>query len=540
VKLSTYLGQLPASRELALALKLLAWCVLAWILYRTLDLVLLSWDFTTDDAYITLRYARHLAEGHGIVWNPGEPPVEGYSNFLFVVLGAVADAAGLEALTTLKVISVASLCGTCLLLYRLARTWCGPLLATAPAFLLSGYLGTIYWAVSGLETTVYQLFLVASVTLVVSGLGHRPVPVQATREAPPRGPYRGRAMVLASLSAVLAALTRPEGPVVFLCIALGLAGHVALIWRRVPSRDELRPAVRAAALFVAPFVVLFGLYFAWRLATFGRLFPNSVYCKLGWENNPTSLIDGFWAVAAPALLLTLVYPLRRLDLRHWLIWSLTVAYCLIHYDVDPIIGSHIRHFLGVYALLLVGAAVGLAGVLGVIFPRAGRHRELAALLVLLLFYLPEARLEETVREPLRKNLAYYAPRQGARARVADWLNHHLRRDEWFVVGDCGLIPYRARSKVIDAYCLNSREMTSPPISGSTERYVAWIYRKRPQVLVVHSYEPHELWPRGEYDLYPQLVEHPDFRRRYRYLTTIGAPEDGFHYWIYGRKDRFRR
>jgi hypothetical protein len=46
--------------------------------------------FITDDAFISLRYSRHLAEGHGIAWNVGEAPVEGYSNFLHIVLGAIA------------------------------------------------------------------------------------------------------------------------------------------------------------------------------------------------------------------------------------------------------------------------------------------------------------------------------------------------------------------------------------------------------------------------------------------------------------------
>ena len=39
------------------------------------------WPFTIDDMYISLRYANHWAEGYGLVWNIGEPPVEGYSNF---------------------------------------------------------------------------------------------------------------------------------------------------------------------------------------------------------------------------------------------------------------------------------------------------------------------------------------------------------------------------------------------------------------------------------------------------------------------------
>jgi arabinofuranosyltransferase len=33
-----------------------------------------------DDAMISMRYARNLAAGHGLVWNPGAEPVEGYTN----------------------------------------------------------------------------------------------------------------------------------------------------------------------------------------------------------------------------------------------------------------------------------------------------------------------------------------------------------------------------------------------------------------------------------------------------------------------------
>lgn len=39
-----------------------------------------------DDAYIFLRYARNITQGYGIVWNPGEAPVEGYTSFLYLML----------------------------------------------------------------------------------------------------------------------------------------------------------------------------------------------------------------------------------------------------------------------------------------------------------------------------------------------------------------------------------------------------------------------------------------------------------------------
>ena len=52
--------------------------------------------FLTDDAFISFRYARNLATGHGLVFNPGHEPVEGYSNFLWVLILAGARFVGLS------------------------------------------------------------------------------------------------------------------------------------------------------------------------------------------------------------------------------------------------------------------------------------------------------------------------------------------------------------------------------------------------------------------------------------------------------------
>lgn len=53
-------------------------------------LMLLAWAnrFVQDDAFISFRYARNLAEGNGLVWNLGER-VEGYTNFLWTVAMAI-------------------------------------------------------------------------------------------------------------------------------------------------------------------------------------------------------------------------------------------------------------------------------------------------------------------------------------------------------------------------------------------------------------------------------------------------------------------
>ena len=42
-----------------------------------------------DDAMVSMRYARNLAEGYGLVWNPGGERVEGYTNPLWVLYMAL-------------------------------------------------------------------------------------------------------------------------------------------------------------------------------------------------------------------------------------------------------------------------------------------------------------------------------------------------------------------------------------------------------------------------------------------------------------------
>lgn len=70
---------------LALTTGRYAWCAVAGSAAILLLHSRVYFNYQSDDAYITYRYARNLADGIGPVWNRGEH-VEGYSNFLWMVL----------------------------------------------------------------------------------------------------------------------------------------------------------------------------------------------------------------------------------------------------------------------------------------------------------------------------------------------------------------------------------------------------------------------------------------------------------------------
>src|SRR6266540_3239895 len=68
-------------------------------------MVLMSRVITLDDAYITFRYARHLAEGYGLgAWNHTGEHVEGYSSLLWMLLLAGAARLGVDVRLASKVL----------------------------------------------------------------------------------------------------------------------------------------------------------------------------------------------------------------------------------------------------------------------------------------------------------------------------------------------------------------------------------------------------------------------------------------------------
>jgi hypothetical protein len=61
-----------------------------------------------DDAMVSMRYALNLVSGHGLLWNPGAPRVEGFSNPLWVLVMALAHLLPLSALHVSFAVQLAS------------------------------------------------------------------------------------------------------------------------------------------------------------------------------------------------------------------------------------------------------------------------------------------------------------------------------------------------------------------------------------------------------------------------------------------------
>ncbi|MFQ5749274.1 MAG: hypothetical protein ACE5H3_07450, partial [Planctomycetota bacterium] len=255
-----------------------------WVLIP-FGLLVARFHFVCDDAFISFRYARNLASGFGLRYNPGvDPPVEGFSNFLWVIVLSVVEGLGGDPVLWSQILSIACALGLLALLHRHLRRRME--LSPEQAALVLLFLATlppfVVWSTGGLATLPFALALFAIYHVL---LGER-------SEDGGRG---GRVSGLcAGLLALTCALLRADG-LLWAAAVLGIGWLTALLQKR-------RPLLRATFLAAGILLGGFALFELGRLAWFGDPFPNTARIKIGF--GPEALTRGFHYVAG----LLLVFP----------------------------------------------------------------------------------------------------------------------------------------------------------------------------------------------------------------------------------------
>jgi len=120
-----------------------------------------------DDAMVTMRYAVNLADGHGPVYNPGQSPVEGYTNplwMLYMTLLHLLPVA--KAKMSLLVQITGALLGlaTLVILRRLANAISNndSYISLGAVMLTAFYLPLNTWNLQGMEVSLASLIVVVA------------------------------------------------------------------------------------------------------------------------------------------------------------------------------------------------------------------------------------------------------------------------------------------------------------------------------------------------------------------------------------------
>lgn len=422
--------------------------------------VLILWPyrhFSGDDAYITFRFARNFAEGHGFSFNP-DVPVYGSTAPLWVFLIAgLHSLSGLDVRDSAHAFNWLFLLVNVVLFFNLAALYVGrsgaALVATV---LMVADPWFVRWSLSGMEN---GLALCLLMSLLYSQQRWR---------------NTGRVNWLAPLAAGLAGLCRPEMNL----LAPLLVADIFLFERR------RRTVNIGVAIIVCSAIILPWLWYA--QAHFGSIIPTTIKAKISSQHGLALIRTGlyfltFWPLQALAVALVAVLVIRRAivlpaaaDMRA--AWFLIVAWALLlpaFYIIGgaPVAGRYMMFGLPCYLIVGVKAWTWLSPK----YPRL----VLASLLSTLVLVAV-----------VQYKYCWYVTRwpQGMDAKMIK-LAETLKRESApsdVVAGDqIGVLGYFSDRYVLDTYGLASPEILAHRKS-LTDQAPLWRYvlERRPQFLFV--------------------------------------------------------
>jgi arabinofuranosyltransferase len=496
------------SASFASAVVLFAWL---WSDYR---------EYWLDDAFITFRYSRHLAEGLGPVYNLGEH-VEGYTSFLWMLLAGLPlhFAAESAALASIKAFS---LIASFWVLYRVwsfpgpdgpTRRWWVLILASQPVFIIN--------CGDGMET---PLFLVLMVECVL-----------ALQREP-----SGRGGTGVGLLTALMILTRPESLALLIAIPL----LVGFAHRHDRERREDVLAWFRAFLLAALLPVI--CHEAWRWSYYGQPFPNTYYAKAtgsqlarlggGVEDISRFLSSNPWRAPVAiwiAIVLGVLVSAKRMarvqpGVVRWLgaLW-LMVAFrlCFDLWSGSDTMGRH-RFLAPLLVPLIILADEGAR----FLWRGAGRGVVVALLVISLYYNVTGHWNHEGSAGHYRRGL------ENAHIALGRWLHEQYPADSVLAIGDAGAIPFFSRLTTIDLWGLNDAVIAHLPGEyGYKKAMVEDVLGRDPDVIV--------LWNRvsflaedtpdetlgddhrvgrvyGGKEIDRSIAEHPSFAHGYRFVREF--------------------
>lgn len=431
-----------------------------------------AWDFTADDSYISFRYAENLAAGHGLTYNPNDGnPVEGYTNFLWVMIMVVPHLLGMNPVILSKILGV--MLFLCLIsamflfiTYRTgSRMW--GYFTIVPFLLLPS---TYFHTVSGMETILYCFLILL---LFISGYE-----VLWRKVDSPLG-----LLITIPFLVLLAGLTRPEGLLPGTCVLI-----LTYFSTKGKSRNKFLWAT--FAILVAPGLI----YFLWRYLYFGWLLPNTFYVKFGqpfdgieWFSRSISSLVGFIVITILAHII--LARQKRNNLLALLLYIIFLIAAILPYLMSNLMMNYMNRFLfHVLPVIFVILVLSLYKI-GEIVPKEYIKRlgvKVIFLLVICICIFPLLHKDKT---ELAHMALYEAHLKNAHIALANALkqseiNQDLRS---LAVGDAGAIPYYSKWTSYDFVGLNDEFAAHNP-----RRKTQYFRDKKPSILILYATNPNEI------------------------------------------------
>lgn len=299
-----------------------------------------GWVF--DDSYIAFRFSDNWASGNGLTWNPGEDPVEGFTSFAWVLIGAfIQRVFGIPPHMSMVFVGIVS--WIALLAFLLPKmieivtpspnanvVVSSSLLSLFTVLTLSSnpYLG--FNAFHGLETSLHILLFAVVAYFAL------------------RNPTTNNEVTLVTAS-FISFMVRPDA----------IAFVIPLLCARFVYCDSSSQRRRSIAGFLSLAIAL-GIYSLIKWRWFGYPFPNTFYIKQG-----NSLLSGLDYVTSYLIELSPVWLFfafaagrvgisKLLRDKMFILLSVpAIVFCLAYIIPNPILGKGYRFLIPTLPLIIL-------------------------------------------------------------------------------------------------------------------------------------------------------------------------------------------
>jgi len=464
---------------------------------------------TVDDVYISLKYAKNLAHGNGLVFNIGER-VEGYSNFLWVVLLAAVAKFFSNLPLISKLLSVFFGAGAIGLVWYISR-YCLALktsyiaiISALITFVFSISYAFVFWSPSGMETTLYTFLILLSIL------------VQLNNE-------KKYNFITTGIVFILLGLCRVEGIVFFVFSVMVKAFMLRWPGNRIHIKNYFYETIIVFSVF-AVFLIFRYLYF-------GGFMPNTYYAKIGgspWFAGWAyfiAFLQKYYFLFILALIGLFVMRSRQPFLA-----NLLIAYLVGYISLIIYIGGdwmwHFRFFVPLIPLLYIASANTLLKGIDLINKLEIKTVYKISITLLLFFFLIYALKDSVIREGDWKDIISMKIKKASfniealiirtHKNLALYLNTLLPKKKVVAANHIGALGYYSEFKILDMVGL-----IDPDIAKQNKRFhekydVEAVLSKKPDYVILTSRtKPTETVFVSDYWIgETALYNHPEFRANY--------------------------
>ncbi len=390
--------------------------------------ILQKLQYSPDDTFIYMQYARNIAGGEGFSFNAGEPSY-GVTSPLWVIMLSIPYIFGIDGFWFSKILDLLCAAASVVVFYRLSRLIFSEenkqflSIISAALFILNIWF--IRWSLTGMETNLAVL----CVMLILYS-------------------YYRKNYAISFFILGLFFLVRPEGFFFFLAVFASL-----LIERYFVLKRDLKKILLYIVLFLIP-VIPFLVYAE---LEFGTFVANTALGKstftLGFgiiAAQVTEIIRTLAPSSAVEILLSIVFVVFLLRKKQFsgyavlILWPVLLIFVYIFTDAD-IISRYFLIIIPVFTLLAVKSVELLDRR---IFPVA------AALFVITLF-ISQSVFYEFVK-PHTDDFSEGV--EECLIPIGKWFSENTPQDTRILVNDVGAIGYYSNRYIIDAAALINRDL----------------------------------------------------------------------------------